>query len=72
MAASTETTLTPQLSNVLHSYLSSFHSPSLPITPSVSSSIRRDLLSALIAYFQLHLSGFGNLHSHEILHTILR
>lgn len=72
VGAPTETTLTPQLSNVLHSYLSSFHSPSLPITPSVSSSIRRDLLSALIAYFQLHLSGFGNLHSHEILHTILR
>ena len=72
VAAPTETTLTPQLSTVLHEYLSSFHSPSLPFTPFHSSVTRRDLLDALIAYFQLHLPGFGQLHSHEILHTILR
>ena len=72
VAAPTETTLSPQLSTVLHEYLSSFHSPSLPFTPFHSSVTRRDLLDALIAYFQLHLPGFGQLHSHEILHTILR
>ena len=72
VAAPTETTLSPQLSTALHEYLSSFHSPSLPFTPFHSSVTRRDLLDALIAYFQLHLPGFGQLHSHEILHTILR
>ena len=72
VAAPTETTLSPQLSTVLHEYLSSFHSPSLPFTPFHSSVTRRDLLDALIAYFQFHLPGFGQLHSHEILHTILR
>lgn len=72
VAAPTETTLSPQLSTVLHEYLSSFRSPSLPFTPLHSSVTRRDLLDALIAYFQFHLPGFGQLHSHEILHTILR
>ncbi len=72
VAAPTETTLSPQLSTVLHEYLSSFHSPSLPFTPFHSSVTRRDLLDTLIAYFQFHLPGFGQLHSHEILHTILR
>ena len=72
VAAPTETTLSPQLSTVLHEYLSSFHSPSLPFTPFHSSVTRRDLLDALIAYFQFHRPGFGQLHRHEILHTILR
>ena len=66
VATFTETTLPPALSALLHEYLSSavcqlstFHS-------------RRALLDALIAYCQLHLSGFRQFNSHEILHTILR
>lgn len=60
-----ETTLSAELSTLLHNYLSS-----LPSSPSLGN--RNDLLDALIAYFQLHLSGFSHFHSHEILHTILK
>ncbi|MBP3763557.1 MAG: recombination protein O N-terminal domain-containing protein [Bacteroidales bacterium] len=63
----TETTLPPHLSAMLHEYLAA---PSQPAASSLQD--RTDLLNALIAYFQLHLSGFGNFHSHEILHTVLR
>lgn len=67
----TETTLSPDLSVLLHEYLLSFHS--LPLAPShASNRSRGDLLNALIAYYHLHLSGFARFHSHEILHTILK
>lgn len=59
------TSLSPQLSALLHLYLSA---PPLP--SSTSPAQREALLDALIAYYQLHLAGFRNLHSHEILHTI--
>ena len=73
VGAPTETTLPPALSSMLHEYLLSFHSLSLPFTPFHSSLDERTaLIDALVAYFQLHLSGFRNFHSHEILHTILR
>ena len=67
VAAPTETTLPVTLSAMLHVYLG----PSTGV-PTFSLASRRELLNALIAYFQLHLSGFSNFHSHEILHTILK
>ncbi len=63
----TETTLSPVLSTLLHDYLAVSQQQS----PVNSSRSRRELLDALIAYYQLHLSGFRNIRSHEILHTIL-
>lgn len=66
VSTSTETTLSPHLSEMLHDYLSNFQY-------SISNlSDRRSLIDALIAYYQLHLSGFSHFHSHEILHTILK
>lgn len=63
-----ETTLSPALSEMLHEYLSNFNRQ-LSV---FSISERRALIDALIAYYQLHLSGFSHFHSHEILHTILK
>lgn len=63
-----ETTLSPALSEMLHEYLSNFNRQ-LSV---FSLSERRALIDALIAYYQLHLSGFSHFHSHEILHTILK
>ena len=68
VAAPTETTLSPALSSMLHVYLSSSTSHLSPFTLTE----RRSLIDALLAYFQLHLSGFRNFTSHEILHTILK
>lgn len=67
VAVPTETTLPAALSALLHEYLS----PHAPLSATHSGRARRDLLDALLAYYQLHLSGFRNIHSHEILHTIL-
>ena len=69
VGAPAETTLSPALSAMLHDYLSSCQSVNLS---SYQLPERRALLDALIAYYQLHLSGFNNFHSHDILHTILR
>ncbi len=66
VAAPTETTLPPTLSEALHNYLSDGATHNFPLRT------RRELLNALIAYFQLHLNGFSHFHSHEILHTILK
>lgn len=69
VASPTETTLSVDLSAILHDYLSppvTSHQATFPLKE------RTALLDALIAYYQLHLSGFRNFHSHEILHTILR
>ena len=60
-----ETTLSLELSSLLHAYLSD-------TLADHSGKSRADLLDALLAYFQLHLSGFSRFHSHEILHTILK
>lgn len=68
VSVATETTLSPALSAMLHEYLSPFTSH----LSTFNLSERRSLIDALIAYFQLHLSGFRNFNSHEILHTILR
>jgi len=66
VAVPTETTLAPALSLLLHQYLAAADMPQPPLQE------RTALLNALIAYYQLHLSGFNNFTSHEILHTILR
>ncbi|MBR4506382.1 MAG: DNA repair protein RecO [Bacteroidales bacterium] len=68
VSVATETTLSPTLSAMLHEYLSNFNFQ--PSTFNLND--RRSLIDALIAYYQLHLSGFRNFNSHEILHTILK
>ena len=68
VSVSTETTLSTALSAMLHEYLSTFNSHLLTFNLTE----RRSLIDALIAYYQLHLSGFRNFNSHEILHTVLR
>lgn len=66
VAAPSETTLNPALSALLHDYLT-------PDTAHPSAlADRRALIDALLAYCQLHLSGFRNFTSHEILHTVLK
>lgn len=67
VSASTETTLSPHLSSMLHDYLNSS-----PVTHPPSLIDRRSLIDALLAYYQLHLSTFRSFTSHEILHTILK
>lgn len=66
VAAAAETTLSLQLSALLHDYLAAG-----PL-PAAAPPQRRQLLDALLAYCQLHLNGFGRFTSHEILHTVLR
>ncbi len=61
-----ETSLPPHLSELLHLYLTPDSHPSAPLSE------RRALIDGLLAYYQLHLSGFHNFSSHEILHTILK
>lgn len=68
VSVSTETTLSPTLSSLLHDYLNANHQ----LSSFNSSKSRGDLLNALLAYYHLHLSGFSHFHSHEILHTILK
>ena len=70
VSAPSETTLSPSLSESLHQYLSTTQTLSDSATQPLKS--RRDLIDALIAYFQFHLSGFKQFRSHEILHTILK
>ena len=61
-----DTTLSDTLSDMLHNYLAEG-------TPQTSTPHqRREMILALIAYYQLHLSGFTHFTSHEILHTVLR
>ena len=67
VSSPTETTLSPSLSSMLHEYLLATDEQR-----GASLTDRRALIDALIAYYQLHLSGFRQFHSHEILHTILK
>ena len=67
VSSPTETTLTSALSYLLHEYLLATDERRV-----ASLTDRRALIDALIAYYQLHLSGFRQFHSHEILHTILK
>lgn len=65
-----DTSLSASLSTTLHNYLQSYNSD--VDTPHATLRERTDLVNALIAYFQMHLSGFRNFTSHEILHSVLR
>lgn len=67
VSSATETTLSPKQSEMLHEYLASQES-----CHGASLQSRRALIDSLLAYYQLHLSGFRNFTSHEILHTILK
>ncbi len=69
VGAPSETTLPPVLSFMLHEYLSTYQSVTVSAYQLTD---RRSLIDALLAYYQLHLPGFHDFHSHEILHTILR
>ena len=71
VSAPTETTLSNDLSAMLHEYLMSAHSQSLTLAPFPLQQ-RTVLLNALLDYYHLHLASFHNFHSHEILHTILK
>lgn len=64
-STASETTLSPNLSDMLHDYLTSSQ-------PTYSLALRRALIDALLAYYHLHLASFRNFTSHEILHTILK
>lgn len=66
VSAPSDTTLSPHLSSLLHDYLTPGTSPLTPLSD------RRLLIDSLLAYYQLHLSGFRHFTSHEILHTILK
>lgn len=66
VSAPTETTLSPRLSSLLHDYLTSVTTPQSPLSD------RRLLIDSLLAYYQLHITGFRHFTSHEILHTILK
>lgn len=64
IASADETSLPLYLSELMHRYLRDD-------TPATTLKERTDILGGLLAYYQLHLSGFHNFHSHEILHTVL-
>lgn len=76
VSVATETTLPPALSAALHFYLPACGGnpglQNLANGENYSLSERRTLIDALLAYYQLHLSGFHRFHSHEILHTVLK
>ena len=66
VSAPTDTTLSPHLSSLLHDYLTPGASPLAPLSD------RGLLIDSLLAYYQLHLSGFRHFTSHEVLHTSLK
>lgn len=66
VSAPTETSLSQECSSLLHQYLS------METRHVTSLQARRSLIDALLAYFQLHLNGFGHFRSHEILHILLK
>lgn len=69
VGAQNDTSLTASLSATLHNYLQSYNTNA---TPHATLRERTDLVNALIAYFQMHLSGFRHFTSHEILHSVLK
>ena len=70
LPAATESTLSLPLSATLHRYLAT---PSTqPPSELPPHKFRRDLMDSLLAYLQLHLSGFGQMASPDILHTLLK
>jgi len=69
VASTDELTLTADDSLLLHAHLAALHNSTVP--PAAALERRQRLLDALIAYFQVHLSGFHNFKSSEILHEVL-
>lgn len=67
VASPNDTTLSRDTSLLFHDYLvgESSYLPSVPLKQ------RTTIINALVAYYQLHLTGFKNFQSHEILHTVL-
>lgn len=57
-------------SRLLHEYLYAMQHQGEP--PRVALQQRSMLLNRLLQYYQLHIAGFANFNSHEILHTILK
>lgn len=70
VGAPTETTLPLSLSSLLHEYIVNLAGQQSSEASTLND--RRSLIDALLAYYQMHLPGFRNFHSHEILHTLLR
>lgn len=64
-----ETAMDAECSRVLHEYLQALEHREEP--PRVGLQQRTQLLNWLLEYFKMHLAGFKNFNSHEILHTIL-
>lgn len=64
-----ETTIGRDSSRLLHEYLMSLEQGTT--CPAASLAQRTELMNRLIEYLQMHLEGFKDFHSHEILHTIL-
>ncbi|MBQ6047123.1 MAG: DNA repair protein RecO [Bacteroidales bacterium] len=66
----TPDTLTPHLSLLLHHYQLSITDSSMPV-PTAPLAERRELIDALLLYFQFHFSTFKDFQSHQILHAVL-
>lgn len=64
VAMQSETTLSAMLSESIHLYMC--------WQGSADSQVRKHLLDALLVYYQLHLNGFQQLKSREVLHTVLK
>lgn len=64
-----DTTLSADTSQILHYYLQAIHNDSP--CPCATLHQRKDLINNLLNYLGMHLSGFGNFTSHEILHCVL-
>ena len=62
--------MTRETSLLLHNYLQSVHSGTTPT--GIPLADRQMLLANLIAYYEVHLAGFGNFKSHEVLHAVLK
>lgn len=64
-----EGTLSIEASQTLHYYLQAMHNDSP--CPRTTLQQRQELMNNLLDYFRIHLAGFGDFTSHEILHTVL-
>jgi hypothetical protein len=39
--------------------------------PNIGAALRKEVLEQLLAYFRLHVEGFGQLRSPEVIHAVL-
>lgn len=68
VAHATESTLSTEPSRLFHEYLADH----LVTNRSVPLSQRTTIINAMVTYYQLHLTGFRDFQSHEILHSLLQ